>query len=63
MSSAIIRMHMAGANKKYNQLKADDFSTTNYIEHCQKCSFQKICKTNSYETTSKYTVRDEHFQN
>ncbi len=62
MSSAIIRMHMAGANKKYSQLSAEDFSTTEYIEHCQRCPFQKICKTNSYETTSKYAVRDEHFQ-
>lgn len=62
MSSAIIRMHIAGANKKYSQLSADNFSTTEYIEHCQKCPFQKICKTNSNETTSKYTVRDKHFQ-
>ncbi|MEO6730905.1 MAG: PD-(D/E)XK nuclease family protein [Ferruginibacter sp.] len=61
MSSAIIRMHMAGANKKYNQLKAENFSTTEYIELCQKCPFQKICKTDDYETTSKYLVRDEYF--
>lgn len=62
MSSAIIRMHIAGANKKYSQLSPDNFSTTEYIEHCQRCPFQKICKTNSYETASKYAVRDEHFQ-
>ncbi|MDN3657848.1 PD-(D/E)XK nuclease family protein [Ferruginibacter paludis] len=63
MSSAIIRMHMAGANKKYSQLKSQDFSTTAHIENCQKCPFQKICKTDDYETVTKYTVRDEYFQN
>lgn len=44
MSSAIIEMHLTGANKKYKDVSAENFSTTNYIEYCQICPFKKVCK-------------------
>lgn len=60
MSSALIQMHLAGANKKYGQLNAKDFSTTKYIEQCEKCSFQKICKNEDYGTSVNSEVRNEY---
>lgn len=62
MSSAIIAMHIAGANKKYSEVSIDNFSTTDYIENCQKCPFKTICKKQDYETGSEFEVRNKHLR-
>jgi len=62
LSSAIIEMHMAGANKRYAQIDVEDFSTTDYIENCISCPFQKICKNGKNAIKAAEAVRDKHFQ-
>lgn len=61
LSSAIIEMHMAGTNKKYANIDVEDFPTTEYIENCISCPFQKICK-NGKNAIKSQEVRDKYFQ-
>lgn len=62
LGSAIIEMHIAGANKKYKDIDIEAFETTKYVENCTNCAFQKICKTGKHEVYGAKEVRDEHLQ-
>lgn len=57
MSASVIQMYMAGAHKKYAELKPENFETTRYVENCNSCSFKKYCKQHDYE------IRDQYLQN
>jgi hypothetical protein len=49
LSEIVMEMHMAGALKKYQEVEASRFPTTDYVEKCLRCAFQNICKSIQYE--------------
>ena len=45
LSSSMIEMFMAGAHKPYAEWGLENYATTEYLDNCHNCGFQKICKS------------------
>jgi len=58
MSKGILEMYMKGCHHKYVDSDKESFETTHFIENCENCSFQKICKPSDHEL-----LRNRYFQN